>query len=101
MKYGVVEMEKVQEDILEKLRLAFEAHSGDGQLEIVEITPDGFVKVRMTGACATCPSGQQSMLEMAEQRIKEVCPELKGAILVHQVNQDLIQQALKILRKEK
>lgn len=94
-------MEKVQDDILEKLRLALKADSGDGELEIVEITTDGFVKVKLAGACATCPSGQQSMQEMAEEAIKEVCPELKGVILVHQVDEDLIQQALKILRKKK
>jgi Fe-S cluster biogenesis protein NfuA len=92
-------MKKMQELIEGKIRPALKAHDGD--IEVIEITEDNFVKVRLTGACATCPSAQQTMSELVEGAIKEVYPELKGAILVHQVNDDLIHQALKILRKDK
>ncbi len=90
-------MEKMQEVSKEKVQLVLSAHNGD--IEVMEVTSDGFVKVRFTGACATCPSAQQTMSEVSEAAVKEVYPESKGVILVHQVSNELIHQALTILRK--
>ncbi len=90
-------MEKMQKIIKEKAHSVLSAHNGD--IELMEVTSDGFVKVRLTGACATCPSAQQTMSEVMEAAVKEAYPESKGVILVHQVSDELIHQALKILRK--
>lgn len=92
-------MEKMQKVIEEKIRPVLNAHNGD--IEVIEVTSDGFVKVRLTGTCATCPSAQQTMSEVVEVAVKEAYPEYKGIILVHQVSPDLIHQALKILRKDR
>lgn len=92
-------MKKMQEIIEQKIRSALHAHHGD--LELLEVTSDGFVKVSLTGACAACPSGQQTLSELMEAAIKEIDPELKGVILVQQVSDELIQQALQILRKDR
>lgn len=92
-------MEKIQEIIEQKVRPALNAHNGD--IELIEITSDGFVKVKLTGACATCPGAQQTMSELVAESIKEACPEIKGVIPVHQVSDELIGEALKILRKGK
>ncbi|OAM96195.1 Fe-S cluster biogenesis protein NfuA, 4Fe-4S-binding domain [Pelosinus fermentans] len=90
-------MEKMQKVIKGKAHSVLSAHNGD--IELMEVTSDGFVKVRITGACATCPSAQQTMSEVMEAAVKEAYPESKGVILVHQVSDELINQALKILRK--
>ena len=90
-------MEKMQQIIEQKVRPALQAHNGD--IELVEVTADGVVKVRFTGACATCPGAQQTLSELVETAIKEVCPEVKGIVLLQQVSEQLIEQALKILRK--
>lgn len=92
-------MEKIQEILEQKVRPALMAHNGD--IELVEITSDGFVKVKLTGACASCPGAQQTMSELVEESIREVCPEIKGVIPIHQVSDELIDQALKILRKDR
>ncbi|HEY3426536.1 MAG TPA: NifU family protein [Negativicutes bacterium] len=92
-------MEKIQEVIEQKVRPILNAHNGD--IELVEITADGFVKIRLTGACAACPGAQQTMSAVVETALKEVCPDIKGVIAVHQVSNDLINQALKILRKDR
>lgn len=92
-------MEKIQEVIAEQIRPALHAHNGD--IEFVEVTADGFVKVRLSGACATCPGAEQTMSEVVEGKLREVYPNLKGVIPVYQVSDDLIDQALKILRKGK
>ncbi|MCX7780689.1 MAG: NifU family protein [Negativicutes bacterium] len=92
-------MQKIQQIIEEKIRPALQSHHGD--IELVEVTADGFVKVRLTGACATCPGSQQTLSEVVEAGLKEVCPEIKGVIPVFQVSDALIQEALKILRRPK
>lgn len=90
-------MENIQQVIEEQIRPLLHAHNGD--IEFIEMTSDGFAKVRLTGACATCPSAEQTMSELVEGKLREVYPELKGVIPVYQVSDDLINQALKILRK--
>lgn len=92
-------MEKIREIIEQKVRPVLNAHNGD--IELIEVTDDGFAKVRLIGACATCHGAQETMTEVVEATIREVYPEIKGVIAVHQVSDDLINQALKILRKER
>lgn len=92
-------MEQIAQIIATKIRPLLQAHQGD--LELVAVTDDGFVKVRLTGACAGCPGAQQTLSEVVEAEIRAVCPEIRGVIPVYQVNDDLIHQALHILRRDK
>ena len=92
-------MDKVTKIIDRKIRPLLQEHQGD--LELVESTADGFVKVKLTGACAACPGAQQTLSDIVEANLKEACPEIRGVIPVFQVNDDLIAQALKILRKDR
>jgi len=39
--------------VLDKIRPALQADGGD--VELVEVTEDGVVKLKLTGACAGCP----------------------------------------------
>jgi len=89
---------KIEKVIEEKIRPVLQAHQGD--VEFLEITADGFVKVRLTGACATCPGAQQTLSEVVETELQEAFPELKGVIPVFQVSDELINEALKIIRKD-
>jgi Fe-S cluster biogenesis protein NfuA len=90
-------MDKIKQIIEEKIRPVLKAHQGD--LELVEVTADGFVKVKLLGACANCPSAQTTLSEIVEAELQQACPEIKGVIPVSQVSEELINQALKILRK--
>jgi Fe-S cluster biogenesis protein NfuA len=90
-------MENLQQVIEERVRPLLQRHGGD--LELLEITSDGLVKVRLVGACATCPGAQQTLSEMVEAELKEACPEVNGVVALTQVNQRLIDEALAILRK--
>lgn len=92
-------MERIREAIEQKIRPALNAHNGD--IEFVEMTSDGLVKVKLTGACATCPGAQQTLSEVVEVALKEVCPEVRGVQPIFEVSDDLIQQALRILRQDK
>lgn len=66
--------EKVKK-ALEKVKPALEAHGGS--VELVDVTEDGTVKVRLTGACGGCPMAQMTLKEGIEKALKEEIPEIK------------------------
>ncbi len=71
--------EKV-ESALNKVRPLLQADGGD--VELVEVTPDGVVKVKLTGACAGCPMSQMTLKMGIEKAIKQEVPEVKEVIAV-------------------
>lgn len=90
-------MDELQKIIDTKVRPLLQQHGGD--LELVEVTADGLVKVRLAGACSSCPGAQQTLSDLVENALQEACPEIKGVVSVTQVSQSLIDEALAILRK--
>jgi Fe-S cluster biogenesis protein NfuA len=48
----------------------------------VEITGDGTVKVRLTGACGHCPMSTMTLKMGIEKRLKESVPEVKEVVAV-------------------
>ena len=66
--------EKV-EKALEKIRPSLQADGGD--VELVDVTDDGIVKVRLTGACRGCPMSQMSLKMGIEKALKDSIPEVK------------------------
>jgi Fe-S cluster biogenesis protein NfuA len=67
--------EKVQE-ALNEIRPALQADGGD--VELVDVTDDGVVKVKLTGACAGCPMSTMTLKMAIEKRLKEKIPEVKN-----------------------
>ena len=49
-----------------------------GNVEIVEITDDMVVKVRLLGACETCPQSFMTMKSGIEESIKRDVPQIKS-----------------------
>lgn len=49
-----------------------------GNVEVVEITDDLMVKVRLVGACSTCPQSYMTMKAGIEEAVKRSVPEVKG-----------------------
>lgn len=66
--------EKVKE-VLEKIKPSLESHGGG--VELVEVTDDGIVKVRLTGACGGCPMSQMTLSMGIEKTLKEEIPGVK------------------------
>ena len=73
-------MKEKVEAALEKIKPSLEADGGS--IELVEITADGIVKVKLTGACGCCPMSQVTMKMGVEKIIKETVPEVKEVIAV-------------------
>ncbi len=73
-------MKEKIEAALNKIRPALQADGGD--VELVEVTPEGVVKVRLTGACGGCPMSQMTLKMGIEVSLKEEVPEVKEVIAV-------------------
>ncbi|MCK5288211.1 MAG: NifU family protein [Candidatus Omnitrophica bacterium] len=65
--------EKV-EKALELIRPILQADGGD--VELVEVV-DGIVKVRLMGACGSCPMSTQTLKLGIEKQLKDSIPEVK------------------------
>ena len=68
------------ESVLSKIRPSLQADGGG--VELVEVTSDGVVKVKLTGACGGCPMGQMTLKMGIEKTIKQEVPEVKEVIAV-------------------
>jgi Fe-S cluster biogenesis protein NfuA len=73
-------MKEKVEAALSKIRPALQADGGN--VELVEVTSDGVVKVRLTGACGGCPMSQMTLKMGVERAIKQEVPEVKEVISV-------------------
>lgn len=73
-------MKEKVEAALEQLRVPLQMDGGD--VELVEVTDDGVVKVRLTGACSGCPMSQMTLKMGIEQNLKEIVPEVKEVVSV-------------------
>lgn len=73
-------MKEKVESALNKIRPSLRADGGD--VELVEVSSDGIVKVRLTGACGGCPMSQMTMKMGIEKIIKGEVPGIKEVIAV-------------------
>jgi Fe-S cluster biogenesis protein NfuA len=69
--------EKV-EITLEKIRPSLQADGGN--VELIEVTPDGIVKVKLTGACFGCPMSQMTLKMGIGRMLKQEIPEVKDVV---------------------
>jgi Fe-S cluster biogenesis protein NfuA len=65
--------QKVNE-ALEQLRPFLEADGGD--MELVEITEEGVVRVQLLGACRDCSMSVMTLKAGLEEAVKKVAPEV-------------------------
>jgi Fe-S cluster biogenesis protein NfuA len=63
---------------LGKIRPSLNADGGD--VELVEVTPDGVVKVKLTGACGGCSMSQMTLKMGIEKLLKQEVPEVKEVV---------------------
>lgn len=67
--------EKIQAAI-EKIRPMLKADGGD--VELVNVSEDGIVQVRLQGACSGCPMSQMTLKNGIERLIKKEVPGVKA-----------------------
>ncbi len=71
--------EKVSK-VLDEIRPQLRYEGGD--VELVEVSSDGIVKVHLLGACAGCPMSSVTLKSGIERILKEKIPEIKEVLAV-------------------
>lgn len=64
------------EQVINRIRPAVQSDGGD--VELVEVTDDGIVRVRLHGACVGCPSSTMTLQMGIERNVRERVAEVTG-----------------------
>ena len=72
--------EKV-EGALESMRPFLAADGGD--MELVDITDDMIVQLRLLGSCKECNMSEMTLKAGVEEAVKRVAPEVKSVVAVN------------------
>jgi Fe-S cluster biogenesis protein NfuA len=59
-------------------------HADGGDMELVEITDDAVVMVRLIGACSDCSMSMMTLKAGLEEAVRKVAPEIKAVQAVNQ-----------------
>jgi Fe-S cluster biogenesis protein NfuA len=60
---------------LESIRPYLKADGGD--VELIKVTPEGIVEVRLTGACSDCPMSQMTLRAGVERALIREVPGIR------------------------
>lgn len=60
--------------VLDRIRPSVQSDGGD--LEFIEVTRDGVVRIRLHGACVGCPSSHVTLQMGIERNLRERIPEV-------------------------
>ena len=70
-------MKEKVEQVIGKIRPMLQRDGGD--IELVDVT-DGVVKVKLTGACGSCPMSMMTLKMGVENALKKEIPEVKEVV---------------------
>jgi len=68
------------QDVIDLIRPAVQADGGD--IELVDVAPDGVVQIRFHGACHGCPSSHMTLQHGIERNLREQVPQVTKVIPV-------------------
>ena len=80
-------MIKKKKDIITKINLALDEirpflKDDGGDIELIEVTDDMIVKVRLQGACGACPYSLMTLKNGVEEALRREIPEIKEVVSV-------------------
>ena len=73
-------MRQKVEAVLDTIRPSLQGDGGD--VELVDVPPEGVVKVKLTGACRGCPMSQMTLKMGIERALKREVPEVVEVVSV-------------------
>jgi Fe-S cluster biogenesis protein NfuA len=74
MALNIEELTQKVNDSLDQLRPFLHADGGD--MELVEITQEGVVRVKLLGACSDCTMSLMTLKAGLEESVKKIAPEI-------------------------
>ncbi len=80
-------------DLLQKVEAALDTirpylEADGGNVSVEEITSDNIVKLKLLGACGSCPMSIMTLKAGIEQAIKRAVPEIEGVEAVNLTDMD-------------
>ena len=66
--------------VIDRIRPSLQADGGD--VELIDVSDDGVVEVRLVGACQGCPMAQMTLKNGIEKSLKQEIPAVKSVISV-------------------
>jgi len=88
--------EEIERILDESVRFRLRMHGGD--IHLVDITPEGTARFRLTGACAGARASR-TMEDVVEETLRKHIPGLRGVEVVHGMNEELLEEARRFLRR--
>jgi Fe-S cluster biogenesis protein NfuA len=73
-------MKEAVQKAIDLIRPSLQADGGD--VELIDVSEDGIVKVKLTGACRGCPMSQMTLKMGIEKMIKQQVPNIKEVVAV-------------------
>lgn len=73
-------MKEKVEEVLGKIKPFLQRDGGD--VELVDVSESGLVKVRLKGACSGCPGAKITLKQGVERMLKQEIPEVKEVVAV-------------------
>ena len=70
----------VVQGVIDRVRPFLQRDGGDVQL--VDVTEDNIVRVKLVGACGTCPMSTMTLKNGIEAELKNSIPEIKAVVAV-------------------
>ena len=76
-----------KEDLIKLVTISIEAlrpflNDDGGDMELIDITDDGIVQVKLLGACSSCSMSMMTLKAGLEEAILKVAPEIKGVVSI-------------------
>lgn len=69
------------ESALDQIRPYLQTDGGD--VEVIEITPDFTLRLRLMGACGSCPMSMMTLKAGVEETVRKAVPEIKAVEAVN------------------
>ena len=73
-------MKEAVKKVIDRIRPSLQTDGGD--VELIDVSDDGVVKVRLVGACQGCPMAQMTLKNGIEKSLKQEIPAVKSVISV-------------------
>lgn len=77
-----------KDEVLDRIKIGLEQirpylNADGGDITLIEVTEDLVVKVKLTGACGSCPMSLYTLKAGVEYTVKQVAPEVKEVMAVN------------------
>ena len=73
-------MKEAVQKAIDEIRPNLQMDGGD--VELIDVSDDGVVKVKLLGACGGCPMSQMTLKMGIERHLKQAVPEIKEVVSI-------------------